>query len=164
MKSFMSSGVLPSYDTLSNHVLLKMDGFRWPLYGVQARCHLNETTCWAMLAYDDQYSICYFGTTYRHGGGEMVWIWMACYLRQLKNTRNNYRLCFVWWWALKGSWNRRWVKICCNDFIVYRQCLAAHKLVADAKGCRLSFQKKISVMAVFNGRCNLSSISILLSV
>jgi len=96
-----------------------------------------------MLAYDDQYSICYFGTNlqawWRRNGMDMNGL--------LPQAAKEYQKLITACASfddelLKDLGIVGGSKYAAMTSLVYRQCLAAHKLVADSKGMPLIFPKE----------------------
>jgi hypothetical protein len=143
MKSFMSSGVLPSDNTLSQPRPAQNGWVSMATVWSPGKVSSDETTCWAMLAYDDQYSICYFGTNlqawWRRNGMDMNGL--------LPQAAKEYQKLITACASfddelLKDLGIVGGSKYAAMTSLVYRQCLAAHKLVADSKGMPLIFPKE----------------------
>jgi hypothetical protein len=100
-------------------------------------------TCWAMIAYDDQFSIRYFNSDlrpwWRRNGMDMNAL--------LPLAANEYQklsaACVSFDEELmKDLASVGGAKYAAMSSLVYRQCLAAHKLVSDEKGMPLIFPKE----------------------
>lgn len=103
----------------------------------------TETTCWAMLGYDDLYAVKYFSTNLQAwwkrkgmsmndllqiGSREYAMLQMKCAAFDADLLKD-----------LELAGGRKYALM---NALVYRQCLAAHKLVVDAKGMPLIFSKE----------------------
>jgi hypothetical protein len=143
MKSFISTGDLSSVPTLSQPRKASDErpslAVSWNIGNVKSA----ETTCWAMLGYDDQYSIRYFDTNlkpwWKRNGmtmNQLLPLAAKEYAKlQTECTAFDADL-------LKDIETVGGKKYAVMTALVYRQCLAAHKLVADAKGMPLVFSKE----------------------
>ncbi len=142
-KSFISGGTLPKEETYSTPKKAK-DGFVsmsavWDL----GKTGTDGSTAWAMVAYDDIYSIRYFENDlqawWRHTG--------LSFEKMLTAAASDYPKLMISCRAfdnelmsdLEKVGGEKYAQMCA---LVYRQCLAAHKLVADKKGNPLFFPKE----------------------
>jgi hypothetical protein len=142
-ESFIKTGKLPESETYSepkkeNDGAISM-ATSWDLGKVAA----SAVTVWAMVAYDDIYSIKYFENDlqawWRHKGmsfDELLITASSDYNKLMK-------ACFSFDTDLMTDLNtaggEKYAQMCA---LVYRQCLAAHKLVADPKDNPLFFPKE----------------------
>lgn len=141
--SFSKTGKLPETLTFtspkkaSDGFVSMAAGWNLTVKGAQS------STAWAMVAYDDIYSIRYFENDlqawWRHKGlsfNDMLIKASADYSSLLKtcNTFNNELMA-----DLETAGGRRYARMCA---LVYRQCIAAHKLVADKQGEPMFFPKE----------------------
>ncbi|HEX3008734.1 MAG TPA: DUF5127 domain-containing protein, partial [Bacteroidales bacterium] len=103
----------------------------------------NGTTCWAMLAYDDDQSIRYFDTNlkawWKRDGMDINKLLVLASSQfdqiQAKCAAFDKELSS----DLEVAGGRKYAT---TTALAYRQCLAAHKLVADEKGMPLIFSKE----------------------
>ena len=109
----------------------------------------TSVSVWAMVAYDDIYSIRYFESDlqawWRHKGltfDDLLITASSDYDRLIKacNSFDNELMA-----DLNSAGGEKYAQMCA---LVYRQCIAAHKLVADTKVILCFFRKRISVTVV----------------
>jgi hypothetical protein len=141
--SFTGNGALPESEPCTvprkvNDGYISM-AFAWNPGKIGA----SGVTQWAMIAYDDIYSIRYFADDLQ------AW-WQRNGLtfdQLLQNSAKDYdrltKACKSFdtelMTDLEKTGGRNYAQMCA---LVYRQCLAAHKLVADKKGAPLFFSKE----------------------
>jgi hypothetical protein len=141
--SFVKTGKLPETEKYSEPKKVKDGtlsmGVSWDL-GKTGTAPLNA---WAMVAYDDIYSIKYFDTDlkawWRHDGmsfDNLLKTAAADYDRLIKRCNSFDSELMT---DLNSVGGEKYAQMCA---LVYRQCIAAHKLVADNKGNPLFFPKE----------------------
>lgn len=139
--SFAKTGKLPVSEVFSEPKKVR-DGS----ISMAAEWDLGKTTtssAWAMVAYDDIYSIRYFENDlkawWRHDGMsfENLMITASSDYERLMNTCKQFDKELMT--DLTSAGGEKYAQMCA---LVYRQCLAAHKLVADAHGNPLFFSKE----------------------
>ena len=142
-KSFISTGKLPESDLYSDPKKAK-DGFVsaatvWDL----GKTGSTSSTIWAIVAYDDIYSIRYFENDlqawWKHTGisfEKMLTVAASDYPKLMISCRAFDKEIMT---DLEKAGGEKYAQICA---LVYRQCLAAHKLVVDKKGNPLLFPKE----------------------
>ena len=103
----------------------------------------SSVSVWAMVAYDDIYSIRYFESDlqawWRHKGMSFddLLITASSDYNRLMKACNSFDADLMTDLNLAGG--EKYAQMCA---LVYRQCIAAHKLVADTKGNPLFFPKE----------------------
>ncbi|MCX6238866.1 MAG: DUF4965 domain-containing protein [Bacteroidia bacterium] len=143
MKSFISSGDLASVSTLPQPRKANDEKASMAVTWNVGKVNSTESTCWAMLGYDDQYGIRYFDTNLK-----AWWKRDGMTMNQLlplaaKEYTSLQTECAAFDAdLLKDLESVGGKKYAVMNALVYRQCLAAHKLVADAKGMPLIFSKE----------------------
>jgi hypothetical protein len=141
--SFAKDGKLAESEVYSEPKKVKEGsvsmGVLWDLGKIGA----TPVNTWAMIAYDDIYSIRYFDTDlqawWRHNGltfNNLLLTAAADYDRLIKSC-NSFDAELMT--DLNSAGGEKYSKMCA---LVYRQCIAAHKLVADSKGNPLFFPKE----------------------
>lgn len=142
-EGFIKTGKLPQ-SLVNSEPKKVIDG----LLSMAALWDLGKTgttpiTVWAMVAYDDIYSIRYFENDLKawwtHKGltfDDLLITASSDYDRLIKacNAFDNELMT-----DLNSAGGEKYARMCA---LVYRQCIAAHKLVADTKGNPLFFPKE----------------------
>ncbi len=142
-KVFISKGDL-SINTSPSQPRKTSDGWVsmgsvWNLGSVDS----NGSACWAMLAYDDDQSIRYFDTNlkawWKRNGMDInqLLVLSANQYEQVHTACVSFDKELTT--DLEAVGGKKYAIV---NALVYRQCLAAHKLVADAKGMPLIFSKE----------------------
>jgi hypothetical protein len=141
--SFVKTGKLPESEIYSEPKKVN-DGS----VSIAASWDLSNTgtvpvSVWAMVAYDDIYSIRYFESDlqawWRHKGmtfDNLLIAAAADYDRLIKASNSFDKELMA---DLNTMGGDKYAQMCA---LVYRQCIVAHKLVADAKGNPLFFPKE----------------------
>ena len=143
MKSFITSGDLASVSTLTQPRKASDEKASMAVSWKIGKVKSTESTCWAMLGYDDQYSVRYFDANLK-----AWWKRDGMTMNQLlplsaKEYSKLQTECATFDNdLLKDLESVGGKKYAVMTALVYRQCLAAHKLVADAKGMPLVFSKE----------------------
>jgi len=143
MKSFISLGGLSSISNLTQPRKARDERASMAVAWNVGKVNTSESTCWAMIGYDDIYSIRYFDTNlqawWKRNGmtiNELLQV-AANEYTSLQTTCANFDADL-----LKDLESVGGKKYAIMNALVYRQCIAAHKLVADAKGMPLIFSKE----------------------
>lgn len=143
MRSFIQNGSISADSNLSqprraNDGLISL-ATAWNLGNVSG----NGATCWAMLAYDDDHSVRYFDANlkawWKRNGmniNQLLVLASDEYKKMLDACASFDQELFSDLEAAGGK------KYAIMNALVYRQCLAAHKLVADNSGMPLIFSKE----------------------
>jgi hypothetical protein len=141
--SFTGTGKLPVSESFSAPKKAN-DGFismaaEWEL-GIKGSL---SSSVWAMVAYDDIYSIRYFENDlqawWRYNGmsfNEMLTKASSDYSRIMNSCSTFNKQLMT---DLESAGGKKYAQMCA---LVYRQCLAAHKLVADKQGRPFFFPKE----------------------
>jgi hypothetical protein len=143
MESFISSGLITEDINLVQPRTAKDGLISMATAWNPGKLSSAGITCWAMIAYDDQFSIRYFNSDlrpwWRKNGMDMNSL--------LPLAASEYQKLSVACVSfdeelLKDLASVGGLKYAAMTSLVYRQCLAAHKLVADEKGMPLIFPKE----------------------
>jgi hypothetical protein len=143
MKSFISSGDLTSVSNLTAPQKVTDERVSMAVSWNVGKVNASESTCWAMLGYDDLYSVRYFDANlqawWKRNGMNMNGL--------LSLAAKEYAALLTECAAfdadlLKDLETVGGKKYAVMNALVYRQTLAAHKLVADSKGMPLVFSKE----------------------
>ena len=143
MKSFISSGNLSSVSTLTQPRKASDERASLAVAWNVGKVNSTESTCWAMLGYDDLYSVRYFDFNlmawWKRNGMTMneLLSLAANEYPTLQNECADFDNDL-----LKDLESVGGKKYAVMNALVYRQCLAAHKLVADSIGMPLLFSKE----------------------
>jgi len=141
--SFVKTGKLPESEIYSGPKKV-IDGsvsmaVSWNL----GKTGTTPVNVWAMVAYDDIYSIKYFENDLKawwsHNGMSFdnLLITASSDYNRLMNTCNKFDSELMT--DLNAAGGEKYAQMCA---LVYRQCIAAHKLVADTRGNPLFFPKE----------------------
>ena len=143
MKSFISSGDLSSVTNISPPQKVTDEQVSMAVAWNVGKVNSSETTCWAMLGYDDLYSVRYFDADlqawWKRNGMNMNGLLSlaAKEYAVLLTECASFDADLLKDLELVGG-----KKYAVMNALVYRQTLAAHKLVADSKGMPLVFSKE----------------------
>lgn len=143
MRNFISLGDLSSVSNLTQPRTAKDEKVSMAIVWNVGKINSSESTRWAMLGYDDQYSIRYFDVNlqawWKRNGMSMNEL-----LPLAAKEYNTLQTACADFDAdlLKDLESVGGSKYATMNALVYRQCLAAHKLVADSKGMPLIFSKE----------------------
>jgi len=141
--SFAKTGKLPDSEVYSEPKKVKDGNISMAVEWDLGKTGTSPLSAWAMVAYDDIYSIRYFENDlkawWRHNGMsfENLLITASSDYERLMNTCKLFDKELMT--DLTSAGGEKYAQMCA---LVYRQCLAAHKLVADAKGNPLFFSKE----------------------
>jgi hypothetical protein len=143
MKSFITTGDLPSESSLNQPSVVRDHRVSMAVSWNLGKVTAAGSSCWTMLGYDDQYSIRYFDTNlqawWKRNGMSMNELLQVA----AKDYASLQASCSAFDAdLLKDLESVGGKKYAIVNALVYRQCLAAHKLVADAKGMPLIFSKE----------------------
>ncbi len=143
MKSFISTGDLASVSTLTQPRKASDERASLAVSWNIGKVKSVETICWAMLGYDDEYSIRYFDTNlkawWKRNGMTMSEL-LPLAAKEYSKLQTECAAFDAD--LLKDLESVGGKKYAVMNALVYRQALAAHKLVADAKGMPLIFSKE----------------------
>ena len=141
--SFAKSGKLPEYLEFKDPLKVRDGSVSMAVSWDLGTTGTTPVKAWAMVAYDDIYSIRYFESDlqawWRHSGmtfDNLLTTASSDYSR-LMNTCNSFDSELMT--DLNTAGGEKYAQMCA---LVYRQCIAAHKLVADTKGNPLFFPKE----------------------
>jgi len=143
MTSFISTGDLTSVPALTQPRKASDEKASLAVTWNIGKVKSTESTCWAMLGYDDQYSVRYFDVNlkawWKRDGMTMnqLLTLAAKEYSKLQTECAAFDTELLKDLELVGA-----KKYAVMNALVYRQCLAAHKLVADTKGMPLIFSKE----------------------
>jgi hypothetical protein len=143
LDNFLKNGTLPVSEVFSEPQKVKEKSVSMASVWDLGKAGASPLTVWAMVAYDDIYSIKYFDNDlkawWRHSGmtfDNLLIAASADYDRLMKQ-------CSAFDSDLMKDLNiaggEKYAQMCA---LVYRQCIAAHKLVEDTKGNPLFFPKE----------------------
>jgi hypothetical protein len=140
---FLADGTLPGADDLR---MPRPANDRWPVLASVlrlGRVGAEPVSRYLMLAYDDGYSIEYFGQKlrpwWRRQGMEMPELLRAAARDYPELVRKCAKFDAEIMADLEKVGGRRYARLCA---LAYRQCVAAHKLVAAKDGTPLYFSKE----------------------
>ena len=141
--SFAKTGKLPEYITFKDPVKARDGSMSMAVSWDLGTTGTTPLKAWTMVAYDDIYSIRYFENDlqawWRHSGmtfDNLLTTASSDYSR-LMNTCNSFDRELMT--DLNTAGGEKYAQMCA---LVYRQCIAAHKLVSDTKGNPLFFPKE----------------------
>ena len=141
--SFAKSGKLPEYLEFKDPLKVRDGSVSMAVSWDLGTTGTTPLKAWTMVAYDDIYSIRYFESDlqawWRHSGmtfDNLLTTASSDYSR-LMNTCNSFDSELMT--DLNTAGGEKYAQMCA---LVYRQCIAAHKLVADTKGNPLFFPKE----------------------
>ena len=141
--SFAKSGKLPEYLEFKDPLKVRDGSVSMAVSWDLGTTGTTPLKAWTMVAYDDIYSIRYFESDlqawWRHSGmtfDNLLTTASSDYSR-LMNTCNSFDRELMT--DLNTAGGEKYAQMCA---LVYRQCIAAHKLVADTKGNPLFFPKE----------------------
>ncbi len=143
MKSFISSGDLSSVSNIRPPQKVTDESVSMAVAWNVGKVNASESTCWAMLGYDDLYSVRYFDADlqawWKRNGMNMNGLLSlaAKEYAVLQTECASFDADLLKDLELVGG-----KKYAIMNALVYRQSLAAHKLVADSKGMPLVFSKE----------------------
>ena len=141
--SFAKSGKLPEYLEFKDPLKVRDGSVSMAVSWDLGTTGTTPLKAWTMVAYDDIYSIRYFESDlqawWRHSGmtfDNLLTTASSDYSR-LMNTCNSFDRELMT--DLNTAGGEKYAQMCA---LVYRQCIAAHKLVTDTKGNPLFFPKE----------------------
>ena len=141
--SFAKSGKLPEYLEFKDPLKVRDGSVSMAVSWDLGTTGTTPLKAWTMVAYDDIYSIRYFESDlqawWRHSGmtfDNLLTTASSDYSR-LMNTCNSFDSELMT--DLNTAGGEKYAQMCA---LVYRQCIAAHKLVTDTKGNPLFFPKE----------------------
>jgi hypothetical protein len=141
--SFSKTGTLPQSESFSAARKVKEGNISMASIWNPGKTTTDGITLWAMVAYDDIYSIRYFGDDlqawWRRNGLKFDQLLQSSsknYSGVLNACRSFDREIMA---DLETAGGKNYAQMCA---LVYRQCLAAQKLVADKNGNPLLFPKE----------------------
>ena len=143
MKAFISSGELSSASKLTPPRRVRDERVSLAVAWNVGKVNAAGSTRWAMIGYDDLYSVRYFDAKlqawWKRSGVTMEQLLplAAKEYSALTNQCADFDRELVADLEMAGG-----KKYAVISALAYRQCLAAHKLVADAKGMPLIFSKE----------------------
>jgi len=143
LKNFISSGDLSSVSVLTQPRKAADENPSLAVSWNVGKVNAAGSNRWVMIGYDDQYSIRYFNANlqpwWKRNGMTMddLLRLAAKEYPALQTQCSNFDAGLLKDLELAGGH-----KYAVMTALVYRQCLAAHKLVADAKGMPLIFSKE----------------------
>jgi len=141
--SFSKTGKLPESQVFSEPVKVKDGSLSMAALWDLGKIGDTSVNTWAMVAYDDIYSIRYFETDlkawWRYKGMSFDNLLLAASsdYERLMNACNSFDKELMT--DLNSAGGEKYAQMCA---LVYRQCIAAHKLAADSKGNPLFFPKE----------------------
>ena len=141
--SFAKSGKLPEYLEFKDPLKVRDGSVSMAVSWDLGTTGTTPVKAWAMVAYDDIYSIRYFESDlqawWRHSGMtfDKLLTTASSDYSKLMNTCNSFDRELMT--DLNTAGGEKYAQMCA---LVYRQCIAAHKLVADTKGNPLFFPKE----------------------
>ena len=142
-ESFIKTGKLPSPEVYSEPKKENDGSESMAISWDMVKTGSVPVKVWAMVAYDDIYSIRYFESDlqawWRHKGmsfDSLLIIASSDYDRLMKECNSFDRELMA---DLTTAGGEKYAQMCS---LVYRQCIAAHKLVSDTKGNPLFFPKE----------------------
>jgi len=141
--SFVKTGKLPESDVFSEPKKVKDGSVSMAALWDLGKTGTTPSAVWAMVAYDDIYSIRYFESDlqawWRHNGlsFDNLLITASADYDRLMKVCNSFDMELMKDLNLAGG--EKYAQMCA---LVYRQCIAAHKLVADKQGKPLFFPKE----------------------
>ena len=141
--SFAKSGKLPEYLEFKDPLKVRDGSVSMAVSWDLGTTGTTPLKAWTMVAYDDIYSIRYFESDlqawWRHSGMtfDKLLTTASSDYSKLMNTCNSFDRELMT--DLNTAGGEKYAQMCA---LVYRQCIAAHKLVADTKGNPLFFPKE----------------------
>ena len=141
--SFAKSGKLPEYLEFKDPLKVRDGSVSMAVSWDLGTTGTTPLKAWTMVAYDDIYSIRYFESDlqawWRHSGMtfDNLLTTASSDYSKLMNTCNSFDRELMT--DLNTAGGEKYAQMCA---LVYRQCIAAHKLVADTKGNPLFFPKE----------------------
>ena len=141
--SFAKSGKLPEYLEFKDPLKVRDGSVSMAVSWDLGTTGTTPVKAWAMVAYDDIYSIRYFESDlqawWRHSGMtfDKLLTTASSDYSKLMNTCNSFDRELMT--DLNTAGGEKYAQMCA---LVYRQCIAAHKLVTDTKGNPLFFPKE----------------------
>ena len=141
--SFVKTGKLPESEVYSEPLKVNDGAISMAAFWNIGKTGTTPVNVWAMVAYDDIYSIRYFENDlkawWQHDGMSFDNLLVTASLDygKLMNTCNTFDRDLMA--DLNTTGGEKYAQMCA---LVYRQCIAAHKLVADTKGNPLFFPKE----------------------
>lgn len=141
--SFVKTGKLPEPELFSEPKKVKDGTVSMATLWDMGKTGTGPATVWAMVAYDDIYSIRYFESDlkawWRRDGlsfDNLLITASSDYDRLMKACNSFDKELMA---DLNSAGGEKYAQMCA---LVYRQCIAAHKLVADNKGRPMLFAKE----------------------
>ena len=141
--SFAKSGKLPEYLEFKDPLKVRDGSVSMAVSWDLGTTGTTPLKAWTMVAYDDIYSIRYFESDlqawWRHSGMtfDKLLTTASSDYSKLMNTCNSFDRELMT--DLNTAGGEKYAQMCA---LVYRQCIAAHKLVTDTKGNPLFFPKE----------------------
>jgi hypothetical protein len=141
--SFVKTGKLPDSEIYSEPKKVNDGSISMAASWDLGKTGATSVNVWAMVAYDDIYSIRYFESDlqawWRHKGMtfDNLLITSAADYDRLMSACNSFDTELMA--DLNTAGGEKYAQMCA---LVYRQCIAAHKLVSDTKGNPLFFPKE----------------------
>ena len=141
--SFSKTGKLPEQEVFSAPVRVNEGHISMASSWDLGKSRMNSTSVWAMVAYDDIYSIRYFD-------GDLKGWWQhkgMSFEKLLVTSAAEYETLMKRCHSFDKDLSRDLVKAGGEKYsqmcaLAYRQCIAAHKLVSDKQGNPLFFPKE----------------------
>ena len=141
--SFVKTGQLPQSEIFTEPKMVRDGSLSSAAVWNPGKTGAVPVTAWAMVAYDDIYSIRYFDSDlkawWRHAGlsfDDLLINASSDYDRLMKACNSFDKELMT---DLTSAGGEKYAQMCA---LVYRQCIAAHKLVADPQGRPLFFPKE----------------------
>jgi len=142
-ENFVKTGNLPETEVFSKPRKVKDGSVSMAAVWDLGKTGQSPSSVWAMVAYDDIYSIRYFENDlkawWRHSGMTFENLLIAASSDYSKLIKDCSAFDSDLMKDLNSAGGEKYALMCA---LVYRQCIAAHKLVADTKGNPLFFPKE----------------------
>jgi len=143
MSSFIASGALASVSKLTAPRKVSDEHVSMAVVWDMGKVNASESTCWAMLGYDDLHSVRYFDANlqawWKRNGMNMDELLSLAAKEYTAMQTASAAFDAELLNDLESVGGKKYALV---NALVYRQCLAAHKLVADSKGMPLLFSKE----------------------